>query len=100
MIRKISIAIVTTLLAIFGIGHVRSLVTHGNFGCAAVAAQGDADDDGSGDSAADADTVTEAEKKTKTPPPSVTGDWDGVLYNGPTPYVMQLDITKQKGTKI
>ena len=100
MIRKISIAIVTTLLAIFGIGHVRSLVTHGNFGCAAVAAQDASDNDSSGDSATGDDTATEPEKKTKTPPPSVKGDWDGVLYNGPTPYVMQMDITKQNGTKI
>ncbi len=100
MIRKISIAIATTLLAIFGIGHVRSLVTHGQLGCATVAAQDASDDDASADSATDDDTATEPEKKTKTPPPSVTGDWDGVLYNGSTPYPMQLDVTKQKGTKI
>jgi len=101
MVRKISLAIVTTLLAIFGIGHVRALVTHGNFACAAVAAQDTSDDDGNGDSATGDDTSTEPEKKTKTPPPSVAGVWDGALDDNGTggSYPMEMEI-KQKGKKL
>ena len=39
MIRRIGITIVTALLAVFGIGHVRAFVTHGQFGCAVASAQ-------------------------------------------------------------
>jgi hypothetical protein len=51
MNRRTGITIVTTLLAVFGIGHVRAFVTHGQFGCAAASAQ-QAWDDGSSDVAA------------------------------------------------
>ena len=97
MIRKQSITIVTILLAVFGIGRVRALVANGHLGCAVAIAQEAPDDTGS-DVDSDDDAATEPDSK--PPPPSVIGDWDGVLYNGASPYPMQLDITKQKGTKI
>jgi len=97
MIRKFSITIVTILLAVFGIGRVRGPVTYGHLACAVVSAQ-ESPDDTASDPDADGDASTVPDKK--TPPPSVIGDWDGVLYNGATPYVMQLDITKQKGSKV
>jgi|SRR5208282_302917 len=76
MIRKIGITIVTTLLAVFGLGHVRALVTHGQFGCAAAAAQQGWADGGSGDSEPD-EVSTEPEIR-KTPP-NVAGNYSGLV---------------------
>jgi len=53
MIRRIGITIATALLAVFGIGHVRAFVTHGQFGCAVASAQEGWYDSDSGASAAD-----------------------------------------------
>ncbi len=69
MNRRIGITLVTTLLAVFGIGHVRAFVTHGRFDCTVAAAQQSWDDDGAGD--AEASSIPE--KKTK---PSV------IKFNG------------------
>ena len=85
--------IVTTALAVFGIGHVRMLIAHGQFGCAVAAAQ--SWDDGS--SAAD-DAAAEPDKK--APPPNIAGEWDGELedsiFGG---YTIALEID-QKGNKL
>jgi len=64
--------VITTTVAVFGIGHVRALVAHGQFGCAAASAQSW---DG-GNSEAD-DDAPEPDKK--GPPPAVGGEWEGEL---------------------
>jgi len=96
MIRRIGITIVATLLAVFGIGHVRALVTHGQFGCAAASAQQDWDDGGSGAAESDEDSI---EPETKTPPPDVAGDWSGEaddVKNGISTIDVDIDQTGKK----
>jgi hypothetical protein len=69
MFRRIGITIVMTLFAVFGLGHVRALVTHGQLGCAPAAAQ-----EGWNVGGESADS-TEPDKSKA--PPSVAGDWSG-----------------------
>jgi len=84
---------VTTTLAVFGIGHVRALIAHGQFGCAVAAAQ--SWDDGS--SEAD-DAAAEPDKK--APPPNIAGEWSGELEDSIFgDYAIALEIN-QKGNKL
>ncbi len=97
MNRRIGITIVTTLLAVFGIGHIRALVTHGQFGCAVASAQEGWDDGGSG--ASESDEVSTEPEKAKTPP-DIAGVWSGTaddFKNGPS--TISLDIA-QNGKKL
>jgi len=70
--------ILTTSLAVFGIGHVRALVAHGQFGCA-VAAAASWDDGSSADDATAPDDDAVAPDKHKIPPPDVAGEWSGTI---------------------
>lgn len=95
-----TLVILTTSLAVFGIGHVRALVAHGQFGCA-VAAAGSWDD---GSSAADDATAPDddavAPDKHKVPPPNIAGDWEGELDDDDLGFSsVELGIN-QKGTKL
>jgi|GEM_PF-1422198 len=97
MIRRIGITIVATLLAVFGIGHVRALVTHGQFGCAAASAQQDRDDGGTG--ASESDEASTEPEKAKTPP-DIAGDWTGDVddvVNGIRTFEVVID---QDGKKL
>jgi hypothetical protein len=85
------LVLVTTTLAVFGIGHVRGLVTHGQFGCAVAAAQS------WDDSSSDDDTAAEPDKEF---PPPVGGFWKGEIEDaelGEGDIVMEIE---QKGTKL
>jgi len=100
MSRRIGITIVTTLLAVFGIGHVRAFVTHGQFGCAAASAQQGSDDGGSG--ASESYEVSTEPEKAKTPP-DVAGDWSGEAddaKNGASTIDLHIDqnVKKLSGT--
>ncbi|MGO8801673.1 hypothetical protein [Candidatus Binatus sp.] len=98
MIRRIGITIVATLLAVFGIPHVRAFVTHGQFDCAAASAQQDWDDGGSG--AAESDEAS-TEPATKTPPPDITGEWSGELDDVDRgTHDFSVDVVDQKGAKV
>jgi hypothetical protein len=92
-----TLMILTTSLAVFGIGHVRALVAHGQFGCAVAAAQswdgGAADDDAADDAAA-------APDKHKLPPPDVAGDWEGELDDEDLGFSSIEMGINQKGTKL
>lgn len=84
---------VTTTLAVFGFGHVRALIAHGQFGCAVAAAQSWDD----GGSSAD-DTAAEPDKK--APPPNIAGEWEGevedFIFGG---YTIGMEID-QNGNKL
>ena len=94
-----TLMILATSLAVFGIGHVRALVAHGQFGCAVAAAQswdGGGVDDGA--TAPDDDAV--APDKHKVPPPDIAGDWEGELDDDDLGFSsVELGIN-QKGTKL
>ena len=96
-----TLMILTTSLAVFGIGHVRALVSHGQFGCAVASAA--SWDDGS--SAADDDTTAPdddavAPDKHKVPPPNIAGDWEGELDDDDLGFSSVEFGINQKGTKI
>jgi hypothetical protein len=86
------LVLVTTTLAVFGIGHVRALIAHGQFGCAMAAAQSwDDGTSGADDAAAEPD---------KAPPPNVAGDWEGEIEDldfGDSAIDVEFN---QKGTKL
>lgn len=93
-----TLMILTTSLAVFGIGHVRALVAHGQFGCAVAAAQ--SWDGGAADDNAAPDDSAAAPDKVKTPPPDIAGDWEGELDDDDLGFSsIELGIN-QKGTKI
>ena len=93
--RKIGMTIVTTMLAVFVVGHVRGFLTHGQFDCAAAAAQQSWNGGGAGDSEAD-EVSTEPEKA----PPSVSGDWSGTTVDAQLGSgFFDIDID-QSGTKL
>jgi hypothetical protein len=85
--------IVTTTLAVFGIGHVRALIAHGQFGCAVAAAQS-----WDGGSSETDDAAAEPDKK--APPPNIAGEWTGNLedsiFGG---YTIAFEID-QNGNKL
>ena len=97
-----TLMILMTTLAVFGIGHVRALVAHGQFGCAVAAAQSwdggsSAADD---DAAAPDDDAAAAPDKHKAPPPDVAGDWEGELDDNELGF-SSIDVgINQKGTKL
>ncbi len=94
-----TLMILTTSLAVFGIGHVRALVAHGQFGCA-VASAASWDDGSSADDDATAPDDAAAPDKHKLPPPDIAGDWEGELdddFLGFSSIEMEIN---QKGTKI
>ena len=94
-----TLMILTTSLAVFGIGHVRALVAHGQFGCA-VAAAGSWDDGSSPDDATAPDDDAVAPDKHKVPPPNIAGDWEGELDDDDLGFSsVELGIN-QKGTKL
>jgi hypothetical protein len=91
--------ILTTSLAVFGIGHMRALVAHGQFGCAVASAQSY-----NGGSSADDDAATAPDDavadKHKVPPPDIAGEWEGELddnFFGFSPVDVGIN---QKGTKL
>jgi|SRR5271156_2895646 len=94
-----TLMILTTSLAVFGIGHVRALVAHGQFGCA-VASAASWDDGSSPDDATAPDDDAVAPDKHKVPPPDIAGDWEGELDDNDLGFSdIELGIN-QKGTKI
>ena len=96
MIRRIGITIVMALLAVFGIGHVRAFVTHGQFGCAVASAQQGWYDGDSGASESDEDSTEPEKAKT---PPDVAGDWSGELDDveqGTHPFSLVVNQTGKK----
>jgi hypothetical protein len=97
-----TLVLTATTLAVFGIGHVRALVTHGQFGCAVAAAA--SWDDGSSaaddDATAPDDDAAATPDKHKVPPPDIAGAWGGTLDDfdlGDGGVEMEI---KQKGTKL
>jgi len=86
---------------VFGIGHVRALVAHGQFGRAVASAE--SWDDGSpADDAATApdDDAATAPDKHKVPPPNIAGAWGGTVFdNNLGDGGIEMDI-HQKGTKL
>ena len=97
-----TLVLATTTLAVFGIGHVRGLVTHGQFGCAVAAAQSWDDGSSAADDATTApdDDAAATPDKHKVPPPDIAGAWGGTvddfdLGNGD----IEMEIS-QKGTKL
>ena len=94
-----TLMILTTSLAVFGIGHVRALVAHGQFGCA-VASAASWDDGSSPDDATAPDDDAVAPDKHKVPPPDIAGDWEGELDDDDLGFSsVELGIN-QKGTKL
>ena len=90
--------ILTTSLAVFGIGHVRALVAHGQFGCA-VASAASWDDGSSRDDATAPDDDAVAPDKHKVQP-DIAGDWEGELDDDDLGFSsVELGIN-QKGTKL
>jgi len=76
MIRKIGMTIITMLLAVFAIGHLRAFLMQGQFDCAAAAAQQSWNDGGAGDSEAD-----DVSSNNAAAPPDVAGDWSGTTVD-------------------
>jgi hypothetical protein len=94
-----TLMILTTSLAVFGVGHVRALVAHGQFGCA-VASAASWDDGSSPDDATAPDDDAVAPDKHKVPPPNIAGDWEGELDDDDLGFSsVELGIN-QKGTKL
>jgi hypothetical protein len=94
-----TLMILTTSLAVFGVGHVRALVAHGQFGCA-VASAASWDDGSSPDDATAPDDDAVAPDKHKVPPPDIAGDWEGELDDDDLGFSsVELGIN-QKGTKL
>jgi opacity protein-like surface antigen len=94
-----TLMILTTSLAVFGIGHVRALVAHGQFGCAVAAAQSWDSGAAADDSAAPDDSAASPDK-IKTPPPDIAGGWEGELDDNALGFSdTEFDIN-QKGTKL
>src|SRR6202044_957229 len=96
-----TLMILTTILAVFGIGHVRALVAHGQFGCAvASAASWDDGSSAADDDAKAPDDDAVAPDKHKVPPPNIAGDWEGELDDDDFHFSSDASFINQNDRKI